>query len=132
MEAKQFVFPSCLVHLLACLVLLSMAIYRATRPGQATSVPGSLLPFLIVAGITGIMTAGLALLHWTFHNGMMIDAQMLKMRFGGPYWWVYLGILVLPLLPLTGFFPPIARCPWLVAGFAFVAILGSTFLLTLF
>ena len=132
MEMKQLAVLICLVHLLACLVLLGVAVYRASRFGKASNSPRALLPFLIISGITATLTAGLALVHWTVHNGTIVDAQILKMRFGGTYWWVYVGTIALPLLPLVGIFIPVARHPWIVAGFAVGAILGSTFLLTLF
>ncbi|MDB6078801.1 MAG: hypothetical protein JWO82_2548 [Akkermansiaceae bacterium] len=100
MQAKEFVVPACLAHLAVSIILLSVAFHRAIRSDQ--SIFPSLLPVLIAAAITGILTVGTASLHWLFHNRMTVDPQMLKMRFGGPYWWVYSGTLTLPLFPSWG------------------------------
>lgn len=129
MGLQQFIIPFCLIHLAACLLLAGLAIRVAVWHEQ----PGnSLLPYVIVASITGVVTVALVSLQWGIINGSKVDAEVFKMRFAGPYWWVYAGLLTLPLLPFIGVFPAARRRPGYIVGFALGALSAPAFLVSLF
>lgn len=115
-----------ITHLLACLCLLAAAI--AIRRGNSSAVP-FLFPLILLSTATGIALIYLYAIEIFVANysGAIYEMEVLTYRLNGPYWWVYYGSVILPLLPGLAFIPAIRKRLVLVAVLALIAAVPSAF-----
>lgn len=113
----------------ACIALTAAALYwkftRSTQQGAHKF----LFPFIIVAGVLGIaLVAPLAIeLFVASYSGAIYETSVVSFRFNGPYWWVFYGGFILPLLPTFGVLPFIGNRPVVVAFIAMLALIPALF-----
>jgi hypothetical protein len=89
----------------------------------------SLLPFIIIAGIFGILLVFpyAAEISSIYKMGDKNEMEAMSFRFNGPYWWVYSSGFILPLLPAFGLFPAIGKRPILVVAIAVIAMIPVSY-----
>ncbi|WP_367871932.1 hypothetical protein [Luteolibacter sp. Populi] len=113
-----------ILHLLACGVLVAAAVYRLYTRGTAPAY-GFLFPYIIVAALAGMvisyMYAGELFVAW--YSGAAIEIEAAKYRLSGPYAWVYISMLIAPLLPVFAIIPWVGRRPLAVALLGLLAVL---------
>jgi hypothetical protein len=105
-----------ILQVTACVALIAAAMYwkfiRATEQGTHKF----LFPYILVASALGIaLLASYAMeLFIGYYSGAIYEVEVAKFRYTGPYWWYYLGAVILPLLPIFGVLPQIGSRPIIV------------------
>lgn len=120
-----------ILHLAACIVMSGASVFWIVRGTHSTGFHRFLFPYLIVAGICGILLTLSPLLEiWVaYYSGAIYEIEAFKFRFAGPYWWIYSTSLAFPLFPLLGILPPIGQRPLLMTGIGIISVIPSLFLL---
>jgi hypothetical protein len=105
------------LHLLICSALIGAAFYRIARAGTAPTAHRFLFPYIAVAALTGLVIAYLygMELFVAYYSGAGPAHAAAKLRLDGPYGWLYISLVVFPLLPAIGILPWIGRRPLAVA-----------------
>jgi hypothetical protein len=114
-------------HVLSCLTLAIAAVYRRCTHPSSNGAHRFLFPYVMAAGCLGVVW----LMPYFWEVAMQCYStrshEPLSFRFTGPYAWVYLSAIFLPILPGIAILPGIGKRPVLVAIIALLAILPASF-----
>lgn len=113
-----------LLQLMACTTLAVVSIQWRIAHSTSESAYRHLLPFIVVAGVLGIiLISPLAELFVAYYRGSIFEMEAVTCRYKGPYWWAYWSLAIFPLLPMLGLLPFIGKRPVLMASLAGLATL---------
>ena len=113
------------IHLLAGTALVTAAIHRLVKKGNAPTARKALFPFIIAASLIGMILSYMYAMEFFvgFYSGAKYELAAAKFRLTGPYGWIYLFLAITPLLPAAAILPWIGRRPLTVALLGILALL---------
>lgn len=114
------------LHALACLALIGAAVGWRMRHGKSTTAHRFLFPYIIATGIAAILLLGepLVEIFIACYSGATFT---IRMRYTGPYAWVFLAGGFLPFLPALGILPTLGKRPVVMASLGLLALLPALF-----
>lgn len=104
------------VQMAACVALISAAVYWRIRHDSSTGSHRFLFPFILVAGIAGVLHLSLFAMEAfvIYYTGAIYIYRVL-----------HFASALLPLLPAAGILPQIGKRPLWVAGLGFLALIPA-------
>ncbi|RYD24433.1 MAG: hypothetical protein EOP88_00055 [Verrucomicrobiaceae bacterium] len=121
-----------IVQILCCIALAGAAIYWRVRKHPGEGAHKFLFPVIIATGLAGCLRAFPPAIESYLSWQRASLYEVVGYRFGGPYWWVYVAAVLLPLLPVVGMLPSIGKRSVLMAVLALLAMLPATYFLVMF
>ena len=112
-----------LAHLLTCLALIAVVIYRITKFGTAPNAYRFLLPFISATALVGMIDFYLYCMEFfvAWYSGARYQLDAMEYRLTGPYGWVYVSRALAPWLTVAALIPWIGKRPIVVAVLALAA-----------
>jgi uncharacterized membrane protein YozB (DUF420 family) len=115
------------LQLLSCATLAAAAIRWRIRHRAGEGAHRSLFPFIIAAGVMGCVLVVSYMIESfvAYYSGSIFEVRTVTYRFDGSYQWVYLTVILLPLLPISGLLPAVGKRPLLMAVIAVLAMIPA-------